>query len=131
MTIQEINEQFTKIIHCLEHRAEELKLQEHMKDIDARRADLERRSTLFVPQKQRLERGGKALELTESFRVIRELRQRLEACKIREDTLRQDMIEARTKLQNADEAVNLMDGEYREKLREQGKLDGNHGKDLT
>ena len=123
MTIQELNEQCREVIRLLEHRAEELKLQEHLKDIDARRADWERRNALFVPQKQRLERGGLALELTESFRAIRELRQRLDACKIRETSLRQEMMEARAKLQNADESVNLMESEYREKLREQGKLD--------
>ena len=123
MTTQDINEQFMELIHLLEHRAEELRLQELMKDIDARRADWERRRALFVPQKQRLERGGRALELTESFRAIKELRQRLDSAKTREDTLRHDIAEARAKLQNADEAVNLMEGEYREKLRERGELD--------
>ena len=123
MNIQEINEQCREVIRLLEHRAEELKLQEHLKDIAARRADWERRNALFVPQKQRLERGGLALELTESFRAIRELRQKIDAGKIREETLRRDMNEARTKVQNADESVNLMEGEYREKLQEKGKLD--------
>ena len=39
MTIQEINQQFSEVIRILEHRAEELRLQEHLKDIDARRTD--------------------------------------------------------------------------------------------
>ena len=123
MNIQDINDQCREVIRLLEHRAEELKLQEHMKDIAARRADWERRNALFVPHKQRLERGGLALELTESFRAIRELRRKLDDGRIRDETLRRDMTEARTKLQNADESVNLMEGEYREKLQEKGRLD--------
>ncbi|MBQ3447189.1 MAG: hypothetical protein IJG37_06060, partial [Synergistaceae bacterium] len=67
MTIQEINQQFSEVIRILEHRAEELRLQEHLKDIDARRTDWERRTALFVPSRQKLERGGKTLELGQEY----------------------------------------------------------------
>ncbi|MBQ3654299.1 MAG: hypothetical protein II954_07775 [Synergistaceae bacterium] len=124
MTIQEINQQFSEVIRILEHRAEELRLQEHLKDIDARRTDWERRTALFVPSRQKLERGGKTLELGQEYETIKELRQQREQQKLRQSSLREDMTEARTELQNAEEALALIESQYRDKLTEQTKLEG-------
>lgn len=123
MTIQEINSHYEEIKHLLEHKAEELRLQELIKDIDAKRADWERRSALFVPQKQRLERGGRALELGEAYEKIKELRIQRDKAKIKQSALRDDMTEARTALQTSEEALMLAEAKYRDKLTEQTKLD--------
>ncbi len=122
MTAREIQTECENIIRLLEHKAEELKAQELLKDLDARRTDWERRSALFVPSKNRLERGGKALELGEAYEAIKELRIMREKNKIRQASLRDDMTEARTDLQNAEEALTLIEAEYRDKLAEQTKL---------
>ena len=106
----------------LEHRAEELHQQELLKDIDAKRADLERKTALFVPSRQRLEKGGKTLELGEDYEAIKDLRELKAKNRIKQDALRDDMTEARNALQNADEALAIIESEHRAKLAEQTKL---------
>ena len=123
MNTHEISTRCEELRHLLEHKAEELRLQELLKDIDAKRTDWERRNSLFVPQRQRLERGGKALELGELYEAIKELRVQREKAKIRQSSLRDDMSAARTDLQNAEEALTLIEAEYRDKLTEQTKLE--------
>ena len=115
-------EDFEELQKILQHRAEELRQQEKLKDIDAKRADLERRTALFVPSKQRLERGGKTLELGEEYETIKDLREQRGKNKIKQDSLRDDLTEARNDLQNAEEALTLIEAEYRDKLAEQTKL---------
>lgn len=122
MTTQELLTECERIKRLLEHKAEELKAQELLKDLDAQRTDWERRSALFVPSKQRLERGGRALELGEAYEAIKELRIQRDKHKLRQASLRDDMTEARTDLQNAEEALTLIEAEYRDKLTEQTKL---------
>ncbi|MBQ6113532.1 MAG: hypothetical protein IJL10_04615, partial [Synergistaceae bacterium] len=102
----------------LEHRAEELHQQELLKDIDAKRADLERKTALFVPSRQRLEKGGKTLELGEDYEAIKDLRELKAKNRIKQDALRDDMTEARNALQNADEALAIIESEHRAKLAE-------------
>ena len=119
---QKLLEDFEELRRILQHRAEELQQQEKLRDIDAKRADLERRTALFVPSKQRLERGGKTLELGEEYEAIKDLREQRGKNKIRQDSLRDDLTEARTALQNAEEALTIIEAEYRDKLAEQTKL---------
>lgn len=119
---QKLLEDFEELQKILQHRAEELRQQEKLKDIDAKRADLERRTALFVPSKQRLERGGKTLELGEEYETIKDLREQRGKNKIKQDSLRDDLTEARNDLQNAEEALTLIEAEYRDKLAEQTKL---------
>lgn len=119
---QKLLEDFEDLRRILQHRAEELRQQEKLRDIDAKRADLERRTALFVPSKQRLERGGKTLELGEEYEAIKDLREQRGRNKIKQDSLRDDLTEARNDLQNADEALTLIEAEYRDKLAEQTKL---------
>lgn len=119
---QKLLEDFEELQKILQHRAEELRQQEKLKDIDAKRADLERRTALFVPSKQRLERGGKTLELGEEYETIKDLREQRGKNKIKQDALRDDLTEARNDLQNAEEALTLIEAEYRDKLAEQTKL---------
>ncbi|MBQ7155835.1 MAG: hypothetical protein IJR85_09815 [Synergistaceae bacterium] len=123
MDIQELTAQIEEFRVVLEHKAEELRLQELLKDIDAKRADWERRTALFVPSKQRLERGGRALELGEAYETIKDLRIQRDKWRIRQGSLRDDLAEARTNLQNAEEALTLIEAEYRTKLTEQAKLE--------
>lgn len=123
MTIQELTTQCEELKRLLEHKAEELRLQELLKDIDAKRTDWERRSALFVPSRQRLERGGKALELGEAYESIKDLRAQRGQAKMKQASLRDDLNEARTALQNAEEALTLIEAEYRDKLTEQTKLE--------
>ena len=119
---QKLLEDFEELQKILQHRAEELRQQEKLRDIDAKRADLERRTALFVPSKQRLERGGKTLELGEEYETIKDLREQRGKNKIKQDALRDDLTEARNDLQNAEEALTLIEAEYRDKLAEQTKL---------
>ena len=119
---EKLLEDFEELRRILQHRAEELRQQEKLRDIDAKRADLERRTALFVPSKQRLERGGKTLELGEEYEAIKDLREQRGRNKIRQDSLRDDLTEARTALQNAEEALAIIEAEYRDKLSEQSKL---------
>ena len=120
--MQEILTQFEELRRILQHRAEELHQQELLRDLDARRADLDRKTALFVPARQRLERGGKALELGEEYEAIKDLREQRGRNKIHQDSLRDDLTEARNALQNAEEALTLIEAEYRDKLAEQSKL---------
>ena len=115
--------QCEELKRLLEHRAEELRLQELLKDIDAKRTDWERRSALFVPSRNRLDRGGKALELGEIYESIKDLRAKRAQAKMKQSSLRDDLNEARTALQNAEEALTLIEAEYRDKLTEQTKLE--------
>ena len=119
---EKLLEGFEELRKILQHRAEELHQQEKLRDIDAKRADLERRTALFVPSKQRLERGGKTLELGEEYEAIKDLREQRGKNKIRQDSLRDDLTESRTALQNAEEALTIIESEYRDKLAEQSKL---------
>lgn len=121
-TTEELLRECEEIKRILEHKSEERKAQETLKDLDAQRKDLERRTALFVPLRQRLERGGKALELGEDYETIKELRIVREKNKIRQASLRDDMMTARTDLHNAEEALTLIEAEYRDKLAEQTKL---------
>ena len=123
MNIHDINTRCEELRRLLEQKAEELRLQTLLKNIDAKRTDWERRNSLFVPQRQRLERGGKALELGEIYESIKELRIQRDKAKIRQSSLRDDMIAVRTDLQNAEEALTLIEAEYRDKLTEQTKLE--------
>ena len=120
--MQEILGQFEELRRVLQHRAEELRQQELLKDLDAKRIDLDRKTALFVPSKQRLERGGKALELGEEYEAIKDLRQSREQSQIKQAALRDDLTEARNAVQNADEALTLIEAEYRDKLAEQSKM---------
>ena len=123
MNVQQINTLYEQLRLQLERRAEEYRLQEHLKDLDAQRTDLERRTALFVPQKRRLERGGKALELGEVYEKIKELRNQRGAAKLRQTAQRNELTEARTALQNSEEALAFIEAEYRAKLAEQSKLE--------
>ena len=123
MDIQELTAQCEQLRVQLEHKAEELRLQALLKDIDAKRTDLERRTALFVPSKQRLERGGRALELGEAYETIKDLRLERDRCRIRQGGLRDELAKARTDLQNAEEALTLIEGEYRAKLTDQAKME--------
>ena len=68
MNTNEIINELTKLKHILEHKVEEIKQQELLKELDLQRADWERRSALFVPSKNKLEKGGtnKAERLSQS-----------------------------------------------------------------
>ncbi len=118
----EILKQCSELKQILQHRAEERHYIDLLKDIDAKRVDLERRTALFVPSKQRLERGGKTLEIGEEYETIKALRLQRGKNKIKQDILRTEMTEARNSLQNAEEALALIETEYRDKLAEQTKL---------
>ncbi len=119
---QKILEECEETKRILEHKLNEIKAQEALKDLDAKRRDWERKTALFVPSRQRLERGGKALELGEDYETIKELRVMRDRNKIRQASLRDDMITARTDLHNAEEALTIIEAEYRDKLAEQTKL---------
>ncbi len=122
MQEHEIQSELESIKRILESKANELQEQALLKDLDARRTDWERRWALFVPSKQRLERGGKTLELGEAYEAIKDLRVLRDKNKIRQASLRDEMAVARNDLHNAEEALNLIEGEYRQKLSEQTKL---------
>ena len=106
----------------LKHKLEEIKQQEVLKDIDARLTDLERRRALFATSKQRLERGGKTLEAGEDYEAIKNLRESKEKNRIKQSSLRDELTAARTDLHNAEEALNLVEIDYRNKLAAQTKL---------
>ena len=122
MQIDEIINECTDLKRILEHKSEEIKQQELLKDIDAKRTDWERRSALFLPSKQRLERGGKTLELGEIYEAIKEQRILRNKNKIRQSALRDEMANTRNDLHNAEEAFTLIESEYRDKLAEQTNL---------
>lgn len=123
MDIQELTAQCEELRTLLKHKAEELRLQALLKEIDAKRTDLERRTALFVPSKQRLERGGRALELGEAYELIKDLRLQRDRWRMRQGGLRDELAKARTDLQNAGEALTLIEAEFRAKLTEQGKME--------
>lgn len=119
---QETLEGFEELRRILTHRAEELHQQELLKDLDAKRTDLDRRTALFVPSRQRLERGGKTLELGEDYEAVKDLRLARENSKVKQAALKDDLTEARNALQNAEEALAIIEAEYRDKLAEQTNL---------
>ncbi|MBQ7193602.1 MAG: hypothetical protein IJR98_04460 [Synergistaceae bacterium] len=112
----------SELRRILEHRAEELHQQELLKDIDAKRIDLQRKTALFVPSRQRLEKGGKTLELGEDYEAIKDLRALKAKNKTKQAALQDDLTEAQNALKNADEALTIIEAEYRDKLAQQTKL---------
>ena len=122
--LQKVLNELTDIKRILQHRSQELLLQEKLRDLDAERSDWEKRSALFVPSQQRLEKGGRTLELGEDYEAIKELRAARERDRLRQSSLRDEAAIARTELQNAGEALALIEIEHRDKLVEQTKLAG-------
>ena len=118
----ELLQDFENIKKLLEHKVKEIHQRELLKDLEAKRADWERRSALFLPSKQRLEKGGRTLELGEDYEIIKDLRISRDKNKIRQNSLRDEMTNARTELRNSEEALNLIEGEYRDKLAAQTQL---------
>ena len=113
----------------LDRRAEEERRQEalgrseaELRDLDRRRGDWERDKTLFAPLQQRLERGRAVLELGDEYAGLRELRQRQEQNRLNQLGVREDISAARDELQSAEEAVTLLEGEFRDKLAAQKRL---------
>ncbi|MBQ9904923.1 MAG: hypothetical protein IJM47_09080 [Synergistaceae bacterium] len=117
-----ILERFEELRRVLQHKSQEIHCHELLKDLDAKRADLERKNALFVPSKQRLEKGGKTLELGEEYEIIKDLRELLVKKHLQQDSLRDELTRARNDLQNAEGAFTLAESEYRDKLAEQSKL---------
>ncbi|MBQ7733088.1 MAG: hypothetical protein IJT58_03605 [Synergistaceae bacterium] len=122
--IQKVLNELTDIRRILQHRSQELVLQEKLQDLDVQRSDWEKKSALFVPSQQKLERGGRTLELGEDYEAIKELRAERERDRLRQSSLREEAAIARTELQNAGEALALIEMEHRDKLAEQTKLAG-------
>ena len=120
--IQKVLNELTDIKRILQHRSQELVLQEKLNDLDAQRIDWEKKAALFVPSQQRLEKGGRTLELGEDYEAIKELRTSRERDRLRQSSLRDEAAIARTELQNAGEALTLIEIEHRDKLAEQTKL---------
>ena len=120
--IQKVLNELIDIKRILQHRNQELILQEKLNDLDAQRSDWEKKAALFVPSQQRLEKGGRTLELGEDYEAIKELRTARERDKLRQSSLREEAAIARTELQNAGEALTLIEIEHRDKLAEQTKL---------
>ena len=118
----ELSRTFENLKTLLTNKAIEIHQRELLKDLDARRTDWERRSALFVPSKQRLEKGGKTLELGEEYETIKELRKLRDENKIRGATLRDEMATARAEFRNAEESLNVIESEYRDKLAAQTQL---------
>ena len=120
--VQELSQSFENIKNLLAKKVSEIHQRELLKDIEAKRTDLERRSALFLPSKQRLEKGGKTLELGQDYEAIKTLREMREKNKIRQASLRDEMTTARAELRNAEEALNVIEAEYRDKLAAQTQL---------
>jgi len=120
--VEELSKRFENLKNLLVNKAAEIHQRELLKDIDARRKDWERRSALFIPSKERLEKGGKTLELGEDYEIIKELREQREKNKIRQSSLRDGMMKARAELRNAEESLNVIEAEYRDKLAAQTQL---------
>lgn len=119
---EELLKSFENIKILLTNKAAEIHQREVLKDLEAKRSDLERRSALFVPSKQRLEKGGKTLELGEDYETIKELRSMREKNKIRQASLRDELTAARAELRSSEEALNVIEAEYRDKLAAQTQL---------
>ena len=98
------------------------RVRQDIQSLDQRRRDWERDSALFVPLRQRLDRGRSALELWNDYASLRELRQKHEQSRLEQTGLREDILSARTGLQGAEEAFSLMEGEFRERLTEQKRM---------
>ncbi len=120
--IENLLNDFENLKIQLSHKAAEIHQREILKDLDAKRTDWERRSALFVPLKEKLEKGAKTLELGEAYAAIKELRELREKHKIRQAALRDEMVTTRAELRNAEEALNIIENEYRDKLAAQTKL---------
>ena len=119
---EELIKTFENLKRLLKNKVLEIHQRETLKDLDARRTDWERRSALFVPSQQRLEKGGKTLELGEAYETIKELRKIRGESKIRQALLRDEMTTARAELRNAEESLNVIEAEYRDKLAAQTQL---------
>ena len=120
--VEELLKRFETIKILLKNKISELHQRELLKDLDARRADWERRSALFLPSKQKLEKGGKTLELGEDYEIIKDLREQRDKNKIRQSSLRDEMTTARAELRNAEESFTVIEAEYRDKLAAQTQL---------
>ncbi len=103
------------ILKILEQRAK-------LKELNIKRSELDRQIALFVPSKERLERGRKTLELGAEYSEILELRSARKKNIEKQNSLRDDMAQARTNLQSAGESLTVIESEYRDKLSEQAKL---------
>lgn len=119
---EELLKNFENIKILLTNRAAEIHQREILKDLEAKKTDLERRSALFIPSKQRLEKGGKTLELGEEYETIKELRSMREKNKIRQASLHDEMTKARAELRSSEESLSVVEGEYRDKLAAQTQL---------
>ena len=97
-------------------------VRDNIKELDQRRNDLERDVALFAPQRQRLERGRKALELWDSYAALRALRQTQDQDRAELAELREDTASARSALKSTEESCSLMETEFRERLTEQKRL---------
>lgn len=120
--VEELSKRFETIKILLKNKISELNQRELLKDLDARRTDWERRSALFLPSKQKLEKAGKTLELGEDYETIKELREQRDKNKIRQSSLRDEMTTARAELRNAEESLTVIEAEYRDKLAAQTQL---------
>lgn len=114
----------------LDLRAEEARRREgaarsemELRDLDRRRADLDRDKALFVPLRDRLERGREALELGDAYVALRELRQERDRLDLDRMRLKEDMGTARSELQSAEEAFALIEVSFRDELAEQRRLE--------
>ena len=119
---EELLKSFENLKNMLVNKAAEIHQREILKDLEAKRTDLERRSALFIPSKQRLEKGGKTLELGEDYETIKELRSTLGKNKIRQASLRDEMAAARAELRSSEESLSVIEAEYRDKLAAQTQL---------
>ena len=119
---EELLKTFENLKGLLKNKVLEIHQREILKDLDAKRTDWERRSALFVPSQQRLEKGGKTLELGENYESIKDLRKVREENKIRQALLRDEMTTARAELRSAEESFNIIEAEYRDKLAAQTQL---------
>ena len=120
--VEELSRNFENLKILLSNKVSEIHQRELLKDLEAKRTDWERRSALFLPSKQRLEKGGRTLELGEDYETIKELREIREKNKIRQASLRDEMTTARAELRNAEESLNVIEAEYRDKLAAQTQL---------
>ena len=111
-----------EILEELENIKQGLEQQALLKDLEIRRSEWERQNSLFAPSKKKLERGRKALEAGEDYTLIKGMRAAKNNNVLKQNSLREEMANTRTELQNAEEALALIEVEYRDKLIEQTKL---------
>ena len=119
---EELLQRFENIKKLLMNRASEIHQREKLKDLEAKRTDLERRTALFTPSRQRLEKGGKTLALGEDYENIKELRSMRGKNKIRQDSLRDELTTARAELRSSEESLSVTEAEYRDRLAAQSQL---------